>query len=42
MKRERRLTELLRLFEGRNLRAVALFGVKAHDLTEEIREASPD
>lgn len=40
--RDECLTELLRLFEGRNLRAVALFGNYAHDLADEVMKARED
>jgi hypothetical protein len=42
VKRERCLTELLKLFEGHNLRAVALFGNYAHDLADEVMSVRPD
>jgi uracil-DNA glycosylase len=42
VKKERRLTDLMRIFEGRNLRAVALFGNPAHELEDEVRETRPD
>jgi hypothetical protein len=42
VKRERRLTELLEVFEGRNLKAVALFGNPAKELEGQVREARPD
>ncbi len=41
-KREKWLTELLTMFEGRNLRAVALFGNYAHGLADEVRATRPD